>query len=361
MRLTRFIVASSITTIVLAVVATLFLLFSPLPIHKEGETFFIKPGSSRGAVIKLLSRNGYIRLGILFNIYVHINNGQIKAGEYFFAPGSTPISIWKQITSGTGYYYHSFTIIPGQTFKQIREELAEKRSIKSTSQLMSDKDIMSLLGDDTHEPEGMFYAETYFYQRGDVDLTILKRAYDLMQSKLNDVWQNRDKMTPYKTPYEALIAASLIEKEAYLNSERSIISGVLVNRLRKDMLLQFDPSVIYGMGDKYNGTIYQKDLVADTPYNTYVRKGLPPTPIAIPSGTSIKAALHPKQHDYYYFVARGDGSHEFSKTLKAHQKAVKKAAEYRDRQSINTSLIRAYLQHTLAKMHTFSGRKHASR
>jgi UPF0755 protein len=171
-------------------------------------------------------------------------------------------------------------------------------------------------------PEGEFYPETYYYTRGVADLVILKHAYDLMQSRLNQAWESRLPGLPYQDAYQALIAASLIEKEAHLNQERPIIAGVLINRLRKNMLLQIDPTVIYGMGDRYLGKIYRRDLLDDTIYNTYVHKGLPPTPIAMPSQASIDAAIHPAAHDYYYFVAKGDGSHQFSKSLPEHHRAV---------------------------------------
>lgn len=215
--------------------------------------------------------------------------------------------------------------------------MQSEQTLKHMITNMSDKDVMAALGDMIHAPEGMFMPETYYYSRDDADLVILKRAYDLMTLKLNDAWQTRAADLPYENSYQALIAASLIEKEAYLPKEQPIIGGVLVNRLRKNMLLQFDPTVIYGMGDAYKGKIHKSDLAMDTPYNTYIRKGLTPTPIAMPGLSAIHAALHPDNHPYLYFVAKGDGSHEFTSDLESHHGAVKKAAVLRDEKSANSS------------------------
>jgi UPF0755 protein len=205
--------------------------------------------------------------------------------------------------------------------------------LKHMATNMTDAEIMLALGDNLHAPEGMFMPETFHYARGDVDLVILKRAHDLLVLKLNEAWQNHPANLPYQDAYQVLIAASLIEKEAYLAKEQPIISGVLVNRLAKNMLLQFDPTVIYGLGDNYRGKIYKSDLTTDTPYNTYVHKGLPPTPIAMPGMSAIQAAMHPAAHNYLYFVATGNGSHEFTTNLQDHYAAVSKAAALRNQRA----------------------------
>jgi UPF0755 protein len=238
--------------------------------------------------------------------------------------------MWRQMTTGKGLYYRLFTIVPGWSFTQLRRQLLLNKYLKHISQTYDDKQIMTELGNSSLAPEGEFYPDTYYYTRGVPDLVILKRAYQLMQLKLNEAWETRLPGLPYKDAYDALIVASLIEKEAYLNSERPVIAGVLINRLRKNMLLQIDPTVIYGMGDRYTGKIYKENLVENTPYNTYVHKGLPPTPIAMPSQASIEAAIHPQANDYYYFVAKGDGSHQFSKTLLDHNVAVQEAVKQRN-------------------------------
>jgi UPF0755 protein len=212
-----------------------------------------------------------------------------------------------------------------------------------TSEL-TDEAIMQLLQTNL-SPEGNFLPETYFYTKGNADVMLLKQSFQLLQTKFAAAWEKRAINLPYKNTYEALIAASLIEKEAYLDSERPMIAGVLVNRLRHNMLLQFDPTIIYGLGDNYTGKIYKSDLTKDTPYNTYLHAGLPPTPIAMPSMGSIEAALHPIEHDYYYFVARGDGSHQFSKTLSEHNAAVVKfTKQTKTRTSFNSEAIEAKLQ-----------------
>lgn len=306
---------------------------APVSLPREGAIFYVRPGISRENLVIELSQNKYIRLAPLFDLYAKLRGVPPKSGEYKFTHGSTPYSIWKQITAGTGRYYRSFTIIPGWTFKQVKAALKNEPTLKHLASEADDDTIMMFLGDASQKPEGMFLPETYYYSRNDADLVILQRAHDLMKLKLEEAWQTRAVNLPYKTAYEALIAASLIEKEAYLPQEQPIISGVLINRLRKNMLLQFDPTVIYGMGDSYQGKIYKKDLTTDTPYNTYTRKGLTPTPIAMPGLTAIQAAMHPANHSYLYFVAKGDGSHEFTTNLQLHNAAVSKAAAVRSKKA----------------------------
>lgn len=314
-------------------------LLAPVSLPREGVIFYVRPGISRENLVIELSQSKYIRLAPLFDLYATFRGITPKSGEYKFAHGSTPYSIWKQITAGTGRYYRSFTIIPGWTFKQVKLALKNEPTLKHLASEADDDTIMMFLGDISQKPEGMFLPETYYYSRNDADLVILQRAHNLMKLKLDEAWKTRAANLPYKTAYEALIAASLIEKEAYLPQEQPIISGVLINRLRKNMLLQFDPTVIYGMGDNYQGKIFKKDLTTDTPYNTYTRKGLTPTPIAMPGLTAIQAAMHPENHAYLYFVARGDGSHEFTTNLQSHHTAVNKAAEVRSKQAVNAPVI----------------------
>ena len=312
-----------------------FTLFFPVSLPKEGGVFYVRPGISRENLVSELSQNQYIRLSPLFDMYARHHGIVPRSGEYFFAKGSTPFSIWGQITTGKGRYYRSFTIIPGWTFKQVKQALQAEPMLKHVITTMSDSNIMTLLGDPSYAPEGLFLPETYHYSRGDADLVILKRAHQLMKTKLDDAWQTRAASLPYLDAYQALIAASLIEKEAYLPKEQPVISGVLVNRLRKNMMLQFDPTVIYGIGDAYQGKIFKNDLTTDTPYNTYLHTGLTPTPIAMPGLSAIKAAMHPDNHNYFYFVANGDGSHAFTTNLQDHNTAVKKSAEQRARQAAN--------------------------
>ncbi len=304
-----------------------YALFVPVVFQKEGVVFNLQPGTSRTQVVSELSEQGLVRISPIFYLYVYLRmDAQLRTGEYLFPKYATPFSIWRQLTSHTGIYYHHFMIIPGKTFAQIRQMIQQSDALRSITKDWDDKKIMQYMGHPELSPEGEFFPETYYYTRGTLDLVMLKRAFDLMQNRLNEAWAKRAPGLPYKDQYQALIVASLIEKEAYLDSERPIISGVIVNRLKKNMLLQIDPTVIYGLGLRYDGKIHKKDLIEDTPYNTYVHKGLPPTPIAMPGMVSIEAAMHPELSDYLYFVARGDGSHQFSKSLAEHQAAVAAAS-----------------------------------
>lgn len=313
--------------IVSVLVLWAYALFVPVVMQKQGVVFNLKPGATRAEAVSALSEQGLVRISPLFYLYAYLRmDAQLKTGEYLFPKYATPFSIWRQLTTRTGIYYHRFTIIPGKTFAQIRQTILQSDGLHPMTKDWDDKKIMQFLGHPDTPPEGEFFPETYYYTRDTVDLVVLKRAFDLMQNRLEEAWARRAPNLPYKDKYQALIVASLIEKEAYLDDERPLIGGVIVNRLRKNMLLQIDPTVIYGLGTRYDGKIYKKDLLENTPYNTYVRKGLPPTPIAMPGMVSIEAALQPAVHDYLYFVARGNGSHQFSKSLTEHQAAVNAAA-----------------------------------
>lgn len=321
--------------LLLGVIASIwFLLFTPISLPNEGYVYYLKPGSSKKLVINELNQQGVIKHPLLFSAFVYMSkNAQLKTGEYRFVKGTTLNSLWKQITTGTGLVYRAFTIVPGWSFIQLRQQLAKTESLRHLTATWDDQQIMLFLGQAT-SPEGLFFPETYYYTRGIPDLVILKRAHDLMQQRLNEAWRERASTLPYKTPYEALIAASLIEKEAYLDSERPVIGGVLVNRLNNNMLLQIDPTVVYGLGNRYDGKLHKSNLIEDTAYNTYLHKGLPPTPIAIPSMISIQAATNPQKNNYFYFVAKGDGSHQFSSSLAEHNAAVQQA-----KKSVATSVI----------------------
>ncbi len=326
MRVLSFSIKTLLAFVLLLAASAAITLFLPVSVPKDGAVFYVEPGVKRENLVDELSGIKLIRLAPLFEIYTRMKGISPRTGEYLFRTGSTPYSIWKQISTGTGRYYRTFTIIPGWTFKQIKSAMWKEKTIKHLIDDLPDTTVMRLMGDEGRSPEGMFLPESYYYSRNDADLVILKRAHELMKSRLAEAWEGRAANLPYKDSYQALIAASLIEKEAYLPSEQPVIGGVLVNRLRKNMLLQFDPTVIYGLGDSYDGKIYKKDLTADTPYNTYIHKGLTPTPIAMPGYSAMLAALHPQEHQYLYFVAKGDGSHEFTTNLQSHVTAVKKAA-----------------------------------
>ena len=206
----------------------------------------------------------------------------------------------------------------------MREKFAKNDAIKSTIRDLSDAEVMGLVGGGEPHAEGLFFPDTYYFDRNTADIVLLKRSYEGMQAKLARAWANRAAGLPYKDSYEALTMASIIEKETGKAYERPLIAGVFLNRLRIGMRLQTDPSVIYGMGDNYDGNIHKKDLERDTPYNTYTRNGLPPTPIAMPGLASIEAALHPEQTKALYFVGKGDGSHAFANNLVEHNSNVVK-------------------------------------
>lgn len=244
-------------------------------------------------------------------------------GEYALKKNMSQNEILSLFVSGRVITY-PLTLLEGWNFSQFREILKKSKNLKQTVADLSNQEIMTRLGRNGLHPEGYFYPDTYFYSAGSTDFTILKNAFERMQSRLDQQWQAREKGLPYKSRYEALIMASIVEKETGQASERPVIAGVFINRLRIGMRLQTDPTVIYGMGNIFKGNIRKKDLRKDTPYNTYTRNGLPPTPIAMPGDDAIYAALHPAKTNALFFVARGDGSHVFSKTLKDHNKAVRK-------------------------------------
>lgn len=247
----------------------------------------------------------------------------LKIGEYQLQKSMTPADLLDLFTSGKTIA-HKIRFLEGWHFKRFREELQKHPNIEHTLVFVPDEDILSTLGatDNTH-PEGYFFPDTYQFPNQAKDIDVLRQAYELMKKNLKTAWEARDKSIALKSPYELLIMASIIEKETSLDRERNEISGVFHRRLAKGMPLQTDPTVIYGMGDKYKGTIYKSDLRRDTPYNTYTRKGLPPTPIAMPGMASLLAAGQPDKGKSLYFVATGNGGHTFSNTYKQHLKAVK--------------------------------------
>ncbi len=247
--------------------------------------------------------------------------GKLHAGEYALAPGITPRQLLADMAAGK-VLQRNFTIVDGWTFAELRRALAQADVLQHDTSGLDDATIMQRIGAGGQAPEGRFLPETYAYVKGDSELDILRRAHAAMDRTLAALWPGRAPDLPLADPYQALILASIVEKETGRADERAKIAGVFVRRLENHMLLQTDPSVIYGMGARYDGNIRRSDLTADTPYNTYTRPGLPPTPIALPGKPAIEAALHPAAGDALYFVARGDGSHVFSSTLAEHNRNV---------------------------------------
>ena len=288
--------------------------------------YHLKPGTSVRQLAHQLYVQDIIRRPYYFEAYARLRGLDVKlqAGEYVIEPGVSTIQILALMRKGAVRQY-SFTIIEGWTFKQVITALhAEKLFKHEIAVAANDNEIMALLGYRGEHPEGRFYPDTYYFARDTSEITILKRAYSKMEKILQRQWQQRSENLPIKNAYEALILASIVERESALASERSLVAAVFINRLNQGMRLQTDPTVIYGMGEQYDGDIRFRDLRHDTPYNTYTRSGLPPTPIAMPSEVAIHASLHPADSPVVYFVAKGesDGSHQFSTTLSEHNAAV---------------------------------------
>jgi UPF0755 protein len=250
---------------------------------------------------------------------------KIKAGEYALAPGSSPEQLLQLLTSGD-VMLRSLTIVEGSTYAELRRAIDKRTDIKHTLNDLSDAELMQLLGSAERHPEAQFFPDTYQFAKGIADIDILRMAQQRMQRELAAAWATRAPGLLLNSPYEALILASIVEKETALASERPLIAGVFIERLSRGMLLQTDPTVIYGLGANYDGNLRKVDLLRDTPYNTYTRTGLTPTPICLPGAAALRAAVNPQRTGALYFVAtgKGDGSHYFSRNLNEHNAAVQR-------------------------------------
>ena len=295
----------------------------PAPAPNLPVELAVPPGSSLKAVALGLEAKGMIRHPVLFVAFVRLlgQAGNIKAGSYLFEKPLSPFGVLRKIASGETML-DKVTIVEGWRFSQMRAELDGRPDIRHDTAGWSDAAIMQAIGAPEADPEGMFFPDTYYFDAGGSDLDIYRRAYHLMQTRLNAAWRSRATDLPYQTPYQALTMASIIEKETAAADERPRVASVFVNRLHLGMPLQSDPTVIYGLGAKFDGDLHKSDLQTDTPYNTYTRRGLPPTPISLPSEQSILAALHPASTKASYFVAKGNGRHQFSDTLQEQNRAV---------------------------------------
>lgn len=293
------------------------------PVVMTETVIEIRKGDTLESVVKNLRAQqvNVNRLWFRLFAYRHNLDHLLKVGEYVLAKGATAADILQQLTDGKTRKY-SITFPEGWSFKQVFNTIKSNPNLQHTLTDNQLEDLMAQIGSDKNHPEGLFFPDTYFFEKNTSDVDLLKRAHERMQAVLNDEWQKRDKAVPLENPYEALILASIVEKETGAGEERRQIAGVFARRLRKGMLLQTDPTVIYGMGDDYHGDIRHKDLREPTPYNTYIIEGLPPTPIAMPGKQAIVAALHPDHSDALFFVARGNGRHAFSSTLAEHEKYV---------------------------------------
>ena len=323
----------TLIALVILIVAFLFTYFvvhyhrfldSPLSKTQTIHIVF-EPGSSVHHLIVDLQQLGYMPHPRFFLLLAYVKGAtnKLKTGEYLFDPGTRPGQLLDQMLAGKAIF-HRFTIVEGWTFQQLITALNNLTVVKHQLNHVSPEQILANLGLPAQNPEGLFYPATYYFSAGAKDSDLLKWSYQLLEKKLHAAWKDRAPDLPYKTPYQALIAASLVEKETAIAKERPMIAGVIVRRLQAGIPLQIDASIIYGLGVHYTGKLSIEDLRKDTPYNTYTRRGLPPTPIANPSLASIDAALHPDHSQNLYFVAKGDGTHQFSAHLAEHNLAVQR-------------------------------------
>jgi UPF0755 protein len=323
--------ASAILALLIAVAAlalymVLASLDEPLTIANDDMTFVIEPGASFTAITNALVTQGIISRPRGLRVYASLAGiaGSVQAGEYRLTQGMTARDLMDAFLVGD-VQLHSFTIVEGWNLREMLAAMAENPAIRITLNAEDLTRFLSEIGSPYGHPEGLFLPETYHFPRATRDTDVLRQAYDLMQATLLEEWTLRDPAVPFSDPYEALILASIVEKETARVDERAHIAGVFVRRLQQRMRLQTDPTVIYGIGDKFDGNLTRADLQTDTPYNTYTRGGMPPTPIAMPGREAIKAVLHPEPGKDLYFVATGlgDGSHKFSETIEQHEAAVR--------------------------------------
>ena len=297
---------------------------TPLELAAEQEILIVPPGATVRTVAHELADRRLISSRFLFTMLAYERGQQdaIKVGEYAVKAGMRPADVLDLLSSGKSIQF-PVTLVPGTTFREALKTITDAAVFKIELANLTDEAVMERVGMDQPHPEGWLFPDTYLFGRNTSDIEILKRAYNRMHKVLTEEWAGREEGLPYQTPYEALIMASIVEKETGLASERPAIAGVFVRRLQQGMRLQTDPTVIYGLGDAYDGNIRKEDLQKPTPYNTYTIDGLPPTPIALPGREAINAALHPEPGETLYFVARGVGSHYFSATLDEHNCAVR--------------------------------------
>jgi UPF0755 protein len=287
--------------------------------------FNLKSGSSLRSAARQMTGAGALREPLQFELLARLlgDAARIKAGSYEIAAPISPLALLRKITSGD-YTQDAVTFVEGWTFRQVRKALDDHAAVRHDTRGLSDAEVLQRLGGEVASPEGWFFPDTYHFSAGQADLGILVRAHRLMQSQLAAQWAQRAPNLPLKTPYEALILASIVEKETGRAEDRALIAAVFVNRLKRGMRLQTDPTVIYGLGESFDGNLRKIHLVTDGPYNTYTRAGMPPTPIAMPGLAALQAALHPADSTALYFVARGDGTSHFSRSLDEHDRAVTK-------------------------------------
>lgn len=297
----------------------------PLQIDPTPLEVTIRPGSSLNVAARDLAASGIAMRPWQFALLgrFHGRDAGIKAGTYRFPEALTPLELLDKLTRGD-FVLMEVVFIEGWTFRQLRQALDTHPDLRHDTTGLSDADLLARIGASPGHPEGRFFPGKYLFVKGASDTEVLRQAYAQMERRLAAAWAERDPALPLASPYEALILASIVEKETGQGADRAMIAAVFANRLRARMLLQTDPSVIYGLGESFDGNLRKRDLVTDGPYNTYTRPGLPPTPISLPGQASLSAAVKPSKTDALYFVARGDGSSHFSRSLDEHNRAVSK-------------------------------------
>ena len=297
----------------------------PMEMPSSGIDLSIEPGSSAKDVAASVAQAGVRVQPVLLYGWFRVSgqSRQIKAGSYELDAQTTPRNLLNKLVQGDEAL-RSVTLVEGWTFKQFLQALSKAQALQDDAALLSTEALMERLGKPGLKPEGRFFPDTYTYAKGSSDIAVLRRAMRAMDKKLDAAWASRSPNSVLQTPEQALILASIVEKETGIPSDRAQIAAVFSNRLRVGMRLQTDPTVIYGLGDKFDGNLRKVDLITDTPWNTYTRVGLPPTPISMPGKAALLAAVQPAQSKALYFVARGDGSSQFSATLDEHNRAVNK-------------------------------------
>jgi UPF0755 protein len=314
-----------VLVLVAAVGAAFWWVDNPLALDNPPVDLSIEPGTSARGVARVVSQSGVqVQPWLLYGwLRLSGQDRQIKAGSYEVEAGATPRSLLRKLVQGEESL-RSVTLVEGWNFRQVRAALAAAPQLAADTALLPEAALMEQLGRPGQAAEGRFFPDTYSYAKGSSDLKVLARALRAMDRQLALAWEQRAQDTPLKSPDQALVLGSIVEKETGRPSDRPMIAGVFTNRLRLGMMLQTDPTVIYGMGERFDGNLRKKDLQTDTPWNTYTRAGLPPTPIAMPGKQALLAAVAPAPTDALYFVARGDGTSEFSRSLDAHNRAVDK-------------------------------------
>ena len=301
-------------------------LSEPIELGKKTLVLEVERGTSLRGVAEDLEARGVLARPYYFMVMAYLSGkaASIKAGEYRIPNHIAPPELLDLLTSGK-VVQHAFRLVEGWTYRQAIEAVTkDERFEKVLGDEPSAKILMTSLGHPDEHPEGRFFPDTYHFAKGASDLDVLRRAYETMERVLGEEWEGRDEELPLESPYDALILASIVEKETGRASERSTIAGVFIRRLHLGMKLQADPTLIYGLGESFDGNITRANLSQDSPYNTYIYEGLPPTPIALPGRDAIHAVLHPQDGDSIYFVAKGDGGHHFSATLSEHNRAVRR-------------------------------------